>query len=187
MRFTRLRGPKTPPRQHSQNHYGQRSESLATLWNDPPRGTVGSCRLARGKRHSCGAPLWNILSASTAAAAASFSARAARAEATRCQRAGPRRVRRAASRQGLHRPAGTACRLPGTRVTRIQVFVNGRLKRALRMGALERRLTRRLRLGPGRHRLRVRVTFQRGSGSPPVTLRRAIRVCKARARPSFTG
>ena len=85
-------------------------------------------------------------------------------------------------------PPGPRVDFQGTRVTRVQVFVNGRQRRTLRMAPLERRLTRRLRLGPGRHRLRVNVTFHRGSGSPPVTLRRMIKVCAARAaRPRFTG
>jgi hypothetical protein len=45
-----------------------------------------------------------------------------------------------------------------------------------------------VRLAPGRYRLRVRVTFQLGSGSPPVDLKRVIRVCAPRvSRPRFTG
>jgi hypothetical protein len=76
----------------------------------------------------------------------------------------------------------------GTRIARIQVFVNGHLRRRLTMGALQRRVRPRVRLAPGRHRVRVRVTFQRGSGSPPVNLTRVIRVCRPLAtRPRFTG
>lgn len=76
----------------------------------------------------------------------------------------------------------------GTRVARVQVFVNGNLRRRLTVQTLQRRLTPRVTLPPGRYRLAVRVTFQRGTGSPPVTLRRVIRICSARAtRPPFTG
>jgi hypothetical protein len=78
--------------------------------------------------------------------------------------------------------------LQGTRVARIQVFVNGRLRRRITMGALQRRVTPRVKLAPGRYRLRVRVTFQLGSGSPPEDLKRVIRVCAPRvSRPRFTG
>ena len=78
----------------------------------------------------------------------------------------------------------------GTRVARIQVYVNGNLRRRLTVASLQRRVTPRVRLAPGRYRLAVRVTFQRGSGSPPVTLRTVIRICsavRARVRPPFTG
>jgi hypothetical protein len=68
------------------------------------------------------------------------------------------------------------------------VFVNGRLRRRITMSALQRRVTPRVRLAPGRYRLRVRVTFQRGTGSPPVNLTRVIRICRqVAARPKFTG
>jgi hypothetical protein len=76
----------------------------------------------------------------------------------------------------------------GTRVARIQVFVNGNLRRRLTVQTLQRRVTPRVTLLPGSYRLAVRVTFQRGTGSPPVTLTRRIRICAARAtRPPFTG
>jgi uncharacterized repeat protein (TIGR01451 family) len=74
----------------------------------------------------------------------------------------------------------------GTRIARVQVFVNGQLRRRLTVRSLQRRVTPRVRLGPGRYRVSVRVTFQRGTGSPPVTLRRIVRVCGA-SRPPFTG
>jgi hypothetical protein len=74
----------------------------------------------------------------------------------------------------------------GTRIARIQVFVNGQLRRRLTVQSLQRRLTPRVQLAPGRYRVSVRVTFQRGTGSPPVTLTRMIRVCGA-SRPPFTG
>jgi hypothetical protein len=76
----------------------------------------------------------------------------------------------------------------GTRISRIQVFVNGNLRRRLTVQTLQRRVTPRVTLPPGSYRLAVRVTFQRGTGSPPVTFRRRIRICAAKAaRPPFTG
>jgi hypothetical protein len=76
----------------------------------------------------------------------------------------------------------------GTRIARIQVFVNGNLRRRLTLQTLQRRVTPRVTLPPGSYRLAVRVTFQRGTGSPPVTFRRRIRICAAKAaRPPFTG
>jgi hypothetical protein len=74
----------------------------------------------------------------------------------------------------------------GTRIARVQVFANGQLRRRLTVRSLQRRVTPRVQLGPGRYRVSVRVTFQRGTGSPPVTLRRIVRVCGA-SRPPFTG
>jgi hypothetical protein len=76
----------------------------------------------------------------------------------------------------------------GTRIARIQVFVNGNLRRRLTVQTLQRRVTPRVTLPPGSYRLAVRVTFQRGTGSPPVTFRRRIRICVVKAaRPPFTG
>jgi hypothetical protein len=76
----------------------------------------------------------------------------------------------------------------GTRIARIQVYVNGRLRRRLTVESLQRRLTPRVQLAPGRYRLSVRVTFDRGTGSPPATFTRRIRICGAlAARPPFTG
>jgi hypothetical protein len=79
--------------------------------------------------------------------------------------------------------------LEGTRISRVRVFVNGRSVRALTLRTLQRRLTPRVTLRPGRYRLRVRVTFQRGTGSPAVLLQGTIRICGAAraARPPFTG
>ena len=74
----------------------------------------------------------------------------------------------------------------GTRIRRIRVYVNGRVRRGLTVRTLQRRVTPRVTLAPGRYRLAVRVVFQRGSGSPPVTLSRAIRICAA-AAPTVTG
>jgi hypothetical protein len=76
----------------------------------------------------------------------------------------------------------------GTRVARVQVFVNGNPRRMLTLQTLQRRVTPRVTLPPGSYRLSVRVTFQRGTGSPPITFRRRIRICTAKAaRPPFTG
>ena len=77
----------------------------------------------------------------------------------------------------------------GTRVASVRVFVNGRLERRLNLQSLQARVTPRVIRGPGRYRLRVRATFQRGTGSPPVTLRTVIRICAAGAvaRLAFTG
>jgi hypothetical protein len=79
--------------------------------------------------------------------------------------------------------------LEGTRISRVRVLVNGRLVRALTVRALQRRLTPRVTLPPGRYSLRMRVTFQRGTGSPAVLLQATIRICSATraARPPFTG
>jgi hypothetical protein len=76
----------------------------------------------------------------------------------------------------------------GTRIARIQIYVNGQLRRRLTVESLQRRLTPRVQLAPGRYRLSVRVTFDRGTGSPPITLTRRIRICGVlAARPPFTG
>jgi hypothetical protein len=97
----------------------------------------------------------------------------------------------------LVRRATTGCigtRVPsvsfaGTRIARIQVFVNGQLRRRLTVRTLQRQVTPRVLLRPGRYRLRVRVIFQRGTGSPAVTFRTQIRICgpPRRAAPRFTG
>jgi hypothetical protein len=88
--------------------------------------------------------------------------------------------------RGCIRTRAPRVNFEGTRIARIQVFVNGQFRRRLTVASLQRRVTPRVLVGPGRHRLAVRVTFQRGTGSPPVTFRRVIRVCGA-TRPPFTG
>jgi hypothetical protein len=78
----------------------------------------------------------------------------------------------------------------GTRVAGVQVYVNGRIRRSLTLQALQSHLTPRVTLRPGRYMLKVRVTFQRGTGSPPVVLSGMIRICgppRPAARPTFTG
>jgi hypothetical protein len=78
-------------------------------------------------------------------------------------------------------------RLVGTHLARIRVDVDGRLAGQRTLQLLQR-ITRPLShtFGPGRHRLSVHVTFERGAGTPPVTLSRTIRVCGS-APPRFTG
>ena len=77
----------------------------------------------------------------------------------------------------------------GSRIASIRVFVDGQLRRNLTVQSLQARVTPRVTFPPGRHRVSVRFTFQRGTGSPPVTLTRRFRICAARAalRPPFTG
>jgi hypothetical protein len=75
----------------------------------------------------------------------------------------------------------------GTRIARVRVFVNGELRRRLSFETLQRRVTPRVRLSPGRYRVTARVTFERGSGTPPVSLTRVISICAAARRPPFTG
>jgi uncharacterized repeat protein (TIGR01451 family) len=80
-------------------------------------------------------------------------------------------------------------RFDGTRIARVQVYINGRLDPRLTVRALERRLTPRVTRRPGRYRIAVRVTFERGSGTPPLTLRGTFRICArpARTAPRVTG
>jgi hypothetical protein len=77
----------------------------------------------------------------------------------------------------------------GTRIARVQVYVNGRIRRSLTMQTLQSRVTPRVTFAPGTHKLRVRISFQRGTGSPPVTLATTVRICGPRrpTRPAFTG
>jgi hypothetical protein len=80
-------------------------------------------------------------------------------------------------------------RLAGTRIASVRILVNRRVRRALTLNSIQVRITPRVSLRPGRYRVTAHVTFQRGTGSPPVTLSTTIRVCAARhaGRPSFTG
>jgi hypothetical protein len=75
----------------------------------------------------------------------------------------------------------------GSRIRSIRVFVNGSLRRNLTVRTLQRRVTPRVTFPPGRYRVTVRVVFQRGAGTPPVTLSRVIRICGAAAAPPVTG
>jgi hypothetical protein len=76
--------------------------------------------------------------------------------------------------------------LSGTHIRSVRVFVNGRLRRNLNVSTLQRRVTPRVTLPPGRYRVTARVAFQRGAGTPLVTLTQVIRICAA-AQPRFTG
>jgi hypothetical protein len=77
--------------------------------------------------------------------------------------------------------------LRGTNIRRVRVSVNGRLIRGLTVRTLQARLRPRVTLAPGRYRIRVRVAFTRGSGSPSVTFAGRIRICAAQAPPPVTG
>jgi hypothetical protein len=79
--------------------------------------------------------------------------------------------------------------LDGSRIRDFTVFVDGRRIRKATVRLLQRRSTVLARvLSPGRHVLTVRVTFQRGSATAPVTLRRTIVVCALPStRPRVTG
>jgi hypothetical protein len=66
--------------------------------------------------------------------------------------------------------------------------VNGRLRRLLTLAALQRAAGSRLRLAPGRYHVRIRITYQLGTGTRPMNLSRIITVCRLRSgKPSFTG
>ena len=72
--------------------------------------------------------------------------------------------------------------LRGARISRVQIYVDGRFIRGLTLRVLQRRERARVTLAPGqRYRLRVRVTFQPGTDSPPVTFKSTFRTC---GRPS---
>jgi hypothetical protein len=97
---------------------------------------------------------------------------------------------------GVFRKVTAACirtrvprvRFHGTRIARVQVYVDGRLRRALNVHSLQSRLTPRVTLLPGSYSVKVRVWFQRGTGSSPVTLATRTRICTPpRAAPAFTG
>lgn len=79
--------------------------------------------------------------------------------------------------------------LRGTRISRVRVYVNGDLRRRLTVESLQRRVTPRVTLAPGRYRIAARVNFQNGSGTSPVTLRGTVEICGAQARraPAVTG
>ncbi len=78
----------------------------------------------------------------------------------------------------------------GTRIARVQVYVNGQIRRRLTVQTLQSRVTPRVTLQPGTYKLTVRFTFQRGTGSPPVVLASTVRICgppRRAAGPRFTG
>ena len=100
----------------------------------------------------------------------------------------------AAAARFIFRQATAGCitnRVPrlnfsGTNIRAVRVFVNGQLRRNLNLLTLQRRVTPRVTLPPGRYRVTARVAFQRGAGTPPVTFTRVVRVCAA-AQPRYTG
>jgi hypothetical protein len=80
-------------------------------------------------------------------------------------------------------------RFTGRRVSVIAVSVNGRRLGTRRLLLLQRRVIPLTRIFPaGRYRLRIRVIYERGSATAPVTLSRTIVVCGRAARaPRVTG
>jgi uncharacterized repeat protein (TIGR01451 family) len=85
---------------------------------------------------------------------------------------------------------GSRVVVSGSRIANITLSVGGRRVGGLRVQALQRRAVIHV-VGnprPGRYRVTALIRFQRGSGTPAVTLTRTVRVCGARARaPRFTG
>jgi len=80
--------------------------------------------------------------------------------------------------------------LTGERIARYLVSVDGRPLATRTLRLLQRRSFPLTRLfSPGRHRVTVRVTFERGAGSASVTLTKTVTVCgrAARAAPRVTG
>ena len=78
--------------------------------------------------------------------------------------------------------------LEGTHISQIRVTVDGREVHEATLEILQRRASVLPKLfGSGRHRVSVGVTFERGSGTPPVTLTRNVTICAAPHRPNFTG
>jgi hypothetical protein len=81
-------------------------------------------------------------------------------------------------------------RLTGQRMGRITVSDNGRRVGTRTLQLLQRRVIPLTRVfSPGHHRLTIRVTFEPGSGTAPVTLTRTVTVCgrSSRAAPRVTG
>jgi hypothetical protein len=79
-------------------------------------------------------------------------------------------------------------RFEGTRISRVRVLINGRFDPRLTVRNLRRRLTPRVTRRPGRYKIAVRVTFERGAGTPPLTLRGSFVICARPARaPRVTG
>ena len=64
--------------------------------------------------------------------------------------------------------------------------MNGRLRQTALAAPLQKTFVPRLKLASGRYRIRVRVVFQLGSGTPASNLRTAIKICR-QPHPRFTG
>jgi hypothetical protein len=75
----------------------------------------------------------------------------------------------------------------GLHIRRVRVYVNGRLQRRVTVPLLRRRARPVTTLPPGTYRIAVRVDFQPGTGTNPVTLRGTLRVCQRAAPPPVTG
>jgi len=76
----------------------------------------------------------------------------------------------------------------GTRIASVRVYVDGHPRRNLTMRTLQREVTPRVTLAPGRHRVTAHVIFEPGAGTPPLTLTGTVRICAARVlAPVFTG
>ena len=96
----------------------------------------------------------------------------------------------AATARGLFSEAISGCirsRVPrvalrGTYVNTVRVFINGRLRRDLNVRTLQSVIRPRVTLPPGRYRIRVNVTFDRGVATAPLTLTGSFRICAAAAR-----
>ena len=69
--------------------------------------------------------------------------------------------------------------LIGTRINRIQIKVDGQQVRQATLRVLQQRASLLPRLPrPGRHRVSVQITFQPGSGGPPLTLTHTLNICR---------
>jgi hypothetical protein len=100
--------------------------------------------------------------------------------------AGVAGLRIRSARRGCIGPRAPRVPLRGSRISRIVVSVDGREVHSLTPRVLQRRVRPRVRLAPGFHRVRVRITFQRGAATAPVTLTRRVEIC-GRPTPRFTG
>ena len=92
---------------------------------------------------------------------------------------------RGRSQAGLRVTSGCISRLSqvqliGIRINRIQVALDSQQVRHATLGILQQRASLLPRLpGPGRHRVSVHITFQPGSGLPPLTLNDTVTICRA--------
>jgi hypothetical protein len=90
--------------------------------------------------------------------------------------------------RGCVRGTVTRVSLQGTRIATVRVSVNGAFRAALDGRTLERVFSRRIAVPPGtRYRITARVAFERGAGTPQVTLTRVVRACVLARTAPFTG
>jgi uncharacterized repeat protein (TIGR01451 family) len=74
------------------------------------------------------------------------------------------------------------------RIATVRIYANGQFRKKITPGILQRNITVRVTLPPGRYRITAHVTFQLGSGTPPVIVAQRVRICAARTLPiRFTG